>query len=67
MDIGNSETDDWDCDGVGSPNILRMDDGSQRMYYVGQKGKKTAIGVAKLEYGSNNWVREQSTFAFAEA
>lgn len=67
LDIGNSETDDWDCDGVGSPNILRMDDGSQRMYYVGQKGKKTAIGVAKLEYGSNNWVREQSTFAFAEA
>ncbi len=63
LDLGET----WDCDGVGSPNILRMDDGSQRMYYIGQKEKSTAIGVAKLEFESNTWVREQSSFVFAEA
>lgn len=67
LELGDSENDDWDCDGVGSPNVLRMDDGSQRMYYIGQKGKDTAIGLAKLEFGSNTWVREQSSFVFAEA
>lgn len=67
LDIGDDENEDWDCDGVGSPNILRMDDGSERMYYVGQRGKDTAIGVAKLEFESNTWVREQSSFVFAEA
>ena len=41
-----------------------MDDGSQRMYYVGQKGKETAIGVAKLEQGSTSWIREQSSIVF---
>mmetsp|Transcript_3817 Transcript_3817/g.10835 ORF Transcript_3817/g.10835 Transcript_3817/m.10835 type:complete len:459 (+) Transcript_3817:457-1833(+) len=66
LDIGTDE-DSWDCDGVGSPNILRMDDGSERMYYVGQKGKNTAIGVAKMEFGSNAWVREQSSFSFVAA
>jgi len=65
LNIGSSES--WDCDGVGSPHILRIDDGSQRMYYVGQKGKSTAVGVAKLELGSTNWVKEQSSFVFAEA
>lgn len=44
-----------------------MDDGSQRMYYVGQHGSDTAIGVAKLELDSNEWVREQSSIVFAEA
>mmetsp|Transcript_9056 Transcript_9056/g.20730 ORF Transcript_9056/g.20730 Transcript_9056/m.20730 type:complete len:486 (-) Transcript_9056:609-2066(-) len=63
LDLGN----DWDCDGVGSPNILRMDDGSQRMYYVGQKGKDTAIGVARMEFGADTFVREQTSFVFAEA
>ncbi len=67
LDLGDSENNAWDCDGVGSPNVLRMDDGSQRMYYIGQKGKDTAIGVAKLEFESNTWVREQSSFVFAEA
>eukprot|EP00535_Pseudo-nitzschia_heimii_P000344 CAMPEP_0197187444 /NCGR_PEP_ID=MMETSP1423-20130617/15837_1 /TAXON_ID=476441 /ORGANISM="Pseudo-nitzschia heimii, Strain UNC1101" /LENGTH=467 /DNA_ID=CAMNT_0042639011 /DNA_START=181 /DNA_END=1584 /DNA_ORIENTATION=+ len=67
FDIGDDENDDWDCDGVGSPNILRLDDGSERMYYVGQRGEGTAIGIAKLEYGSDVWVREQSSFVFAEA
>jgi len=64
LDIGNADT--WDCDGVGSPHILRIDDGSQRMYYVGQQGKDTAIGVAKLELGSTTWVKEQSSIVFAE-
>ena len=44
-----------------------MDDGSERMYYVGQRGSDTAIGVAKLELNSNEWVREQSSIVFAEA
>jgi len=65
LDIGTTDT--WDCDGVGSPHILRMDDGSQRMYYVGQQKKNTAVGVAKLEFGSNKWVKEQSSIVFAEA
>lgn len=65
LDLGDGEN--WDCDGVGSPNVLRIDDGSQRMYYVGQRGSETAIGLAKLEFGSNTWVREQTSFVFAEA
>jgi hypothetical protein len=46
-------------------NNKRIDDGSQRMYYVGQQGKDTAIGVAKLELGSTTWVKEQSSIVFA--
>jgi hypothetical protein len=63
LDIGDEGS--WDCDGVGSPHVLRMDDGSQRMYYVGQKGAETAIGVAKLEVNSNEWAREQTAIVFA--
>jgi hypothetical protein len=44
-----------------------MDDGLQRIYYVGQQGSDTAIGVAKLELDSNEWMREQSAIVFAEA
>jgi hypothetical protein len=47
--------------------FVSMDDGSQRMYYVGQCGKETAIGVAKLEPNSKVWVREQSSIVFAES
>ncbi|KAG7349795.1 hypothetical protein IV203_012392 [Nitzschia inconspicua] len=65
LDVGDDGL--WDSDGVGSPHILRMDDGSQRMYYVGQQGKDTAIGVAKLEPDSSCWVREQSSIVFAES
>jgi hypothetical protein len=43
-----------------------MDDGSERMYYVGQQGRDTAIGVAKLELDADTWVREQSSIVFAE-
>lgn len=63
LDLGESQS--WDCDGVGSPHVLRMDDGSQRMYYVGQQGSETAIGVAKMELHSNVWVREQTAIVFA--
>jgi len=52
-DNSDDDTDTWDCDGVGSPHILRIDDGSQRMYYVGQQQKNTAVGVTKVEYPSN--------------
>ena len=44
-----------------------MDDGSERMYYVGQQGRDTAIGVAKKELDSDTWVREQSSIVFAES
>jgi len=67
LDIGEDGDDAWDCDGVGSPNILRIDDGAQRMYYTGKKGKDTAIGVAKMEFESTTWTREQSSFTFVEA
>jgi len=42
-----------------------MNDGSHRMYYVGQQQKNTAVGVTKLEYGSTKWVKEQSSIVFA--
>jgi len=56
---------EWDCEGVGSPDIIRLDDGSLRMYYTGQgKGGATAIGIAALSE-SNEWVREQAALTFA--
>mmetsp|Transcript_53359 Transcript_53359/g.129799 ORF Transcript_53359/g.129799 Transcript_53359/m.129799 type:complete len:183 (-) Transcript_53359:408-956(-) len=63
LDLGDDGA--WDCDGVGSPHVLRMDDGSQRLYYVGQNGADTAIGVAKVEANSNEWAREQTAIVFA--
>ena len=45
--------------------FIRMDDGTQRMYYTGQgPGGSTAIGVAKLS-GADQFVREQATVTFA--
>lgn len=47
--------------------LVRMDDGSQRMYYTGQgPNGSTAIGVAKLPFGATNWVREQASIVFAD-
>jgi hypothetical protein len=67
LDVGESD-DAWDCEGVGSPHVLRMDDGSQRMYYTGQgPGGSTAIGVAKLDMDANTWMREQASITFAES
>mmetsp|Transcript_8982 Transcript_8982/g.25801 ORF Transcript_8982/g.25801 Transcript_8982/m.25801 type:complete len:452 (+) Transcript_8982:109-1464(+) len=67
FDVG--EDGAWDSAGVGSPNILRMDDGSQRMYYTGQGSDgSTAIGVAKLAMDSSDgWVREQASILFADS
>lgn len=63
FDIGASG--EWDSEGVGAPHVIRMDDGTQRMYYTGQgPGGSTAIGVAKLS-DSNQFVREQATVTFA--
>jgi len=68
LDVGTSE-DSWDYGGVGSPHIIRLDDGSMRMYYTGQGGDgTTAIGTARLyvnddEDSSATWKREQAEFA----
>lgn len=44
----------------------RMDDGSLRMYYTGQGSDgSTAVGVAKLALGAEQWEREQAAFTFA--
>ena len=63
LDVGGEG--EWDSEGVGAPHVLRLDDGSSRMYYTGQgKDGSTAIGVAKsfddLEYN-----KEQAQFTFA--
>mmetsp|Transcript_19088 Transcript_19088/g.28791 ORF Transcript_19088/g.28791 Transcript_19088/m.28791 type:complete len:482 (+) Transcript_19088:133-1578(+) len=58
LDIGNEQEGGWDFNGVGSPHLLRLDDGTVRMYYTGQgKDGMTAIGIAKLE-GDKMFVRE---------
>lgn len=66
LDIGNSGS--WDESGVGSPHLVRLDDGSIRMYYTGQGADgSTAIGVAKLVGDdSEDWVREQATITFSQ-
>ncbi len=59
------EDGSWDSEGVGAPHVLRLDDGSSRMYYTGQgKDGSTAIGVAK-SYDDLEWSREQAQFSFA--
>eukprot|EP00977_Amphora_coffeiformis_P012236 scaffold3028_cov174-Amphora_coffeaeformis.AAC.8 len=63
LDICN-DPDSWDHGGVGSPHVLRMDDGSLRMYYTGQGADgSTAVGVAKLAIGAKQWEREQAVFS----
>jgi len=64
LDVGSND-DAWDCGGVGAPHVLRLDDGSSRMYYTGQGADgSTAIGVAK-SVGDVEWTREQAQFSFA--
>jgi hypothetical protein len=42
-----------------------LDDGAQRMYYVGQSANgNTAIGVARLDLNAVTWTREQASFTF---
>lgn len=64
FDVGAEDA--FDVAGVGAPHVLRMDDGQMRMYYVGQAADgTTAIGVAKLQTESNEWVREQASIVFS--
>ena len=65
LDVG--EEGAWDFDGVGAPHLLRLDDGTTRMYYTGQGADgNTAIGVAKCGEDLTKWTREQATFSFSE-
>jgi len=55
----------WDSDGVGAPHVLRLDDGTSRMYYTGQsKDGSTSIGVAK-SIDDIEFSREQAQFSFS--
>ncbi|KAI2491259.1 methyltransferase [Fragilaria crotonensis] len=66
FDTGASD-DAWDSGGVGSPHVIRLDDGSMRMYYTGQGADgSTAIGVARVQNAQDmtKWAREQAEFAF---
>lgn len=70
LDVGESEDnnsdDAWDCNGVGSPDILRMEDGKVRIYYTGVgPNQSTNIGVAIAEREGEPFVREQAVFHFA--
>uniref|UniRef100_A0A6U1XQX2 Glycosyl hydrolase family 32 N-terminal domain-containing protein n=1 Tax=Trieres chinensis TaxID=1514140 RepID=A0A6U1XQX2_TRICV len=64
LDIGAE--DEWDHFGVGSPHILRMDDGTSRMYYTGQgKDGSTAIGVARCMGSGADAVFERERAQFS--
>ena len=69
LDVGNEDEGGWDFNGVGSPHMLRLDDGSVRMYYTGQGAEgHTSIGIAKAdgaEGAKANFHREQASFSFA--
>jgi len=77
LDVGREDDDDWDCMGVGTPHILRMDDGRTRLYYTGQgRGGTTAIGVAVTSDGGSSssssddgvdgpFTREQAEFTIS--
>lgn len=65
LDVGQEGS--WDCGGVGAPHILRLDDGTTRMYYTGQcSNGTTAIGVAQSNGDFLTWKREQATLPFAD-
>lgn len=64
LDVGDEGT--WDFHGVGAPHLLRLDDGTTRMYYTGQgENDSTAIGVAKASKNCLEYVREQATVSFS--
>eukprot|EP00581_Thalassiosira_minuscula_P010726 CAMPEP_0183727494 /NCGR_PEP_ID=MMETSP0737-20130205/25737_1 /TAXON_ID=385413 /ORGANISM="Thalassiosira miniscula, Strain CCMP1093" /LENGTH=451 /DNA_ID=CAMNT_0025959145 /DNA_START=121 /DNA_END=1476 /DNA_ORIENTATION=+ len=64
LDVGQGD-DAWDMKGVGSPHVIRLDDGFFRMYYTGEGvDGETAIGVAK-SVDLVNWEREQAEVRFA--
>ncbi|KAL3763152.1 hypothetical protein ACHAW5_004655 [Stephanodiscus triporus] len=61
-DDDNDDDDDvdaWDSRGVGSPHVIRLDDGYFRMYYTGEGSDgRTAIGVAR-SVDMKVWERER--------
>mmetsp|Transcript_2711 Transcript_2711/g.4185 ORF Transcript_2711/g.4185 Transcript_2711/m.4185 type:complete len:457 (+) Transcript_2711:2-1372(+) len=64
LDVGEGD-DAWDVKGVGSPHVIRLDDGFFRMYYTGEgPDGETAIGVAK-SVDLKTWQREQAEVKFA--
>jgi len=64
MDVGEGD-DAWDAQGVGSPHVIRLDDGYYRMYYTGEGSNgDTAFGVAK-SVDLLSWEREQAEVSFA--
>jgi len=64
VDVGEGD-DSWDSQGVGSPHVIRLDDGFYRMYYTGEGSDgQTAIGVAKSA-DLSSWAREQAEVSFA--
>jgi len=63
LDVG--QEDDWDAKSVGSPHVIRLNDGFFRMYYTGEGSDgQTAIGVAK-SVDLLNWEREQAGVQFS--
>ena len=64
LDTGANKEDDnnhaaWDSKGVGSPHVIRLDDGTFRMYYTGENDTgQTAIGVAR-SMDMKIWNRER--------
>ena len=64
FDVGKGDNA-WDARGVGSPHVIRLDDGFFRMYYTGENSDgQTAIGVAKST-DLKVWDREQAGVVFA--
>lgn len=64
MDVGEGD-EAWDSKGVGSPDVMRLDDGYYRMYYTGEGADgQTAIGVSK-SVDLSSWAREQAEVSFA--
>jgi predicted GH43/DUF377 family glycosyl hydrolase len=64
LDVGVGDNA-WDARGVGSPHVIRLDDGFFRMYYTGEGSDgQTAIGVAKSS-DLKVWEREQAGVVFA--
>lgn len=58
-DFDGDDVDAWDSRGVGSPHVIRLDDGYFRMYYTGEGSDgRTAIGVAR-SVDMKVWERER--------
>jgi len=64
LDVG--EEGSWDHGGVSSAHVIRLDDGSERMYYTGQAADgSTKIGAARISAEKGVWEREAAAFVLA--